>query len=134
MHFLEFRDPFAPQGIQGRTQLMIHHNQLFSKYSSWRWEILELQSVHEGFTLRCKVSITAGSTLLKEHSLSLVILDTKRRIHRCEIYFDLSSLIEKPLHKEQENERDITNVTTLVLSYIFTGHHKILQFTYSPIV
>jgi len=115
-----YRDPFAPQGIQGRTQLMVHHNELFSKYPGWRWEILELSSVHEGFALRCKVSIPAGNLLLKEHSLSLVILDTKGRIHRCEIYFDLSSLIEKPLPKEQGDVREIPPLPTLPISPLDT--------------
>lgn len=52
------------------------------------------------------VITSTNSATLKEHSLSLIVVNEFLEILRCEIYFDTSAMVEKSLSVSLDKEKD----------------------------
>ena len=86
-----YSDPYIPQGLKGKEQLLGYLRKLISIYPDWKYEPVEIFPTQNGFTLKWKLSIPVNSETVVDHGLDIVEISNDKII-RNEVYFDTSRI------------------------------------------
>jgi ketosteroid isomerase-like protein len=85
--------PAHRDGLLGHAQILPYFKRLLAENPKWVWEAVEVFPTKQGFTLKWKATIPAGSTTVVEYGVDIVeVADGK--ITRNEVYFDRMALMK----------------------------------------
>lgn len=86
-----YSDPYIPQGLKGKEQLLEYFRKLISIYPDWKYEPVEIFPTQNGFTLKWKLSIPVNSETVVDYGLDIVEISNDKII-RNEVYFDTARI------------------------------------------
>lgn len=88
-----YSDPFIPQGLKGKEQILAYLRNFISFYPNWKYEHVEIFPTENGFTLKWKVSLPFENHTVVDYGLDIVEISNDKII-RNEVYFDTSRLLK----------------------------------------
>jgi len=88
-----YSDPFIPQGLKGKEQILAYLRNFISFYPNWKYEHVEIFPTENGFTLKWKVSLPFENNTVVDYGLDIVEISNDKII-RNEVYFDTSRLLK----------------------------------------
>ena len=88
-----YSDPFIPQGLKGKEQIVAYLRNFISFYPNWKYEHVEIFPTENGFTLKWKVSLPFENNTVVDYGLDIVEISNDKII-RNEVYFDTSRLLK----------------------------------------
>jgi hypothetical protein len=87
-----YRDPAKPEGIRGKSNLLLYFRKLLAAFPDWVWEAKDVFPIQGGFVLRWKATIPVADAVVVEQGLDLVLTE-EGKIIRNEVYLDRSALL-----------------------------------------
>jgi steroid delta-isomerase-like uncharacterized protein len=100
-----YSDPYIPQGIKGKEQLLAYLRKLISVYPDWKYEHVEIFSTERGFTLKWKVSLPVNNETVVDYGVDIVEI-SNGKISRNEVYFDTIRLMKAIKEKQSNIKKD----------------------------
>ena len=94
-----YSDPYIPQGLKGKEQLLGYFRKLISIYPNWKYEQVEIFPTKNGFTLKWKLSIPINNETVVDYGVDIVEISNDKII-RNEVYFDTAHIM-KAIKKKQ---------------------------------
>ena len=94
-----YSDPFIPQGLKGKEQILRYFRKFISYYPNWKYDQVEIFPTENGFTLKCKVSLPINNDTIVGYGLDIVEVSNDKII-RNEVYFDTASLLKTIKEKQ----------------------------------
>jgi hypothetical protein len=94
-----YSDPYIPQGLKGKEQLLGYFRKLISIYPNWKYEYVEIFPTKNGFTLKWKLSIPINNETVVDYGVDIVEISNDKII-RNEVYFDTTRIM-KAIKKKQ---------------------------------
>jgi hypothetical protein len=94
-----YSDPYIPQGLKGKEQLLGYFKKLISIYPDWKYEHVEIFPAKGGFTLKWKLSISVNNETVVDYGMDIVEISGDKII-RNEVYFDTARIM-KAIKKQQ---------------------------------
>jgi hypothetical protein len=88
-----YSDPYIPQGLKGKEQILKYLRKLISIYPDWKYEHVEIFPTENGFTLKWKVSLPFKNGIVVDYGVDIVEI-SNGRIDRNEVYFDTVRLLK----------------------------------------
>jgi hypothetical protein len=88
-----YSDPFIPQGLKGKEQILAYFRNFISFYPNWKYEHIEIFPTENGFTLKWKVSLPFKNDTVVDYGLDIVEISDDKII-RNEVYFDTARLLK----------------------------------------
>ncbi|MCU0576816.1 MAG: nuclear transport factor 2 family protein [Desulfobacterota bacterium] len=94
-----YSDPFIPQGLKGKYQILSYLRKFISLYPNWKYEHVEIFPTENGFTLKWKVSLPINNDTVVGYGLDIVEISDDK-IVRNEVYFDTARLLKTIKEKQ----------------------------------
>jgi hypothetical protein len=94
-----YSDPYIPQGLKGKEQLLAYLRKLISIYPNWKYEHVEIFPMENGFTLKWKVSLPVNNDTVVDYGVDIVEI-SNGKITRNEVYFDTVRLLKAIKEKQ----------------------------------
>ena len=94
-----YSDPYIPQGLKGKEQLLGYFRKLISIYPNWKYEHVEIFPTKNGFMLKWKLSIPINNETVVDYGVDIVEISNDKII-RNEVYFDTTRIM-KAIKKKQ---------------------------------
>ena len=88
-----YSDPYIPQGLKGKEQLLGYFRKLISIYPNWKYEYVEIFPTKNGFTLKWKLSIPINNETVVDYGVDIVEISNDKII-RNEVYFDTARMMK----------------------------------------
>lgn len=94
-----YSDPYVPQGLKGKEQLIGYLKKLISIYPDWKYEPVEIFPTKNGFTLKWKLSVPVRDETVVACGLDIVEISNDKII-RNEVYFDAARVMKEIKNKQ----------------------------------
>ncbi len=88
-----YSDPYIPQGLKGKVQLLGYFRKLISINPNWKYEHIEIFPTKNGFTLKWKLSIPINNETVVDYGVDIVEISNDKII-RNEVYFDTARIMK----------------------------------------
>ena len=100
-----YSDPYIPQGLKGKEQLLAYLKKLISIYPNWKYEHVEIFPTENGFTLKWQVSLPMNNDTVVDYGVDIVEI-SNGKITRNEVYFDTARLMKAIKEKQSNIKKD----------------------------
>lgn len=90
-----YSDPGIPNGVNGKSNLLLYFEKLLGQNPKWIWEQIEAIPMEDGFVNKWKAQIPVGSKTITCIGVCFLQFNTEGQIKRNEVYFDRTELVQE---------------------------------------
>jgi steroid delta-isomerase-like uncharacterized protein len=94
-----YSDPYLPQGLKGKEELLAYLIKLIAVYPEWKYDPVEIFPTEKGFILKWRVFLPVQNDTVVDYGMDIVEI-SEGKIKRNEVYFDRGRLLKAIKEKQ----------------------------------